>query len=230
VLHGHRRFIDAPERGEEYHAEATEYLKSMVLHKEVRLERDITDTDRYGRSLRYVWLDNELVNAEIVSAGLAIAKQYEPDTKYQRFIADAEQEAMGKQIGIWSKAPITAAIPAPSLMPASSSTETKWKSSDEGVISYLDAGRYVGQVKTVEGTIVETFKSRNKVIFLDFHSPYEGYFKAIIWSSDWDKFPFSPEVYYKGKEVRVTGEIVEYKGSPEIVVRDPFQIEVAYGG
>ena len=30
--------------------------------------------------------------------------------------------------------------------------------------------------------------------------------------------------------VRVTGEIIEYKGTPEIVVRYPSQIEVAVGG
>jgi len=99
--------------------------------------------------------------------------------------------------------------------------------SDEDVISYLDAGDYIGQTKTVEGQIVRTFKyTKGNVIFLNFHDPYKGYFTAIIWSSDWDNFPFVPEVYYKGKEVRATGEIIDYKGTPEIVVRDPSQIEV----
>ena len=99
--------------------------------------------------------------------------------------------------------------------------------SDEDVISYLDAGDYIGQTKIVEGTIVGTFKyTQGNVIFLNFHDPYQGYFTSIIWSSDWDNFPFAPEVYYEGEEVRVTGEIIEYKGTPEIVVRDPSQIEV----
>lgn len=112
-----------------------------------------------------------------------------------------------------------------------SQLKTKWESSDEGVISYLDADNYIGKTKTVEGTIVKTFKyTKGKIIFLNFHDPYQGYFTAIIWSSDWDNFPFAPEDYYKGKEVRVTGEIIEYKGSPEIVVRDPSQIEIAYTG
>ena len=111
------------------------------------------------------------------------------------------------------------------------STQTKWKSSDEGVISYLDASNYIGQTKTVEGTIVRTFKYAQKdIIFLNFHDPYQGYFTAIIWSSDWNNFPFAPEVYYKGKDVRVTGNIIEYKGTPEIVVRYPSQTEVAFGG
>jgi len=235
--------IDAPERDEKCYTEAKEYLNSMILHKVVNLEMDITDKDQYGRSLRYVWLDNKLVNAEIVRAGFAIAKQYDPDTKYQHIIADAEQEAIKKEVGcLWSKeettptavaTPLSTPFPTttPMLAPLLSPTKTKWISSDKGVISYLDAGKYIGQTKTVEGTIVKTFKyTKGKIIFLNFHDPYQGYFTAIIWSSGWDKFPFAPEVYYKGKEVRVTGEIIEYKGSPEIVVRGPSQIEVAYGG
>jgi len=94
-------------------------------------------------------------------------------------------------------------------------------------ISYLDADSYIGEIKTVEGTIVDTFKyTKGNVIFLNFHNPYEGYFTAIIWSSDWSKFPMSPDIYYKYKKVRVTGEIIEYKGSSEIVVDDPSQIEI----
>ena len=235
--------IDAPERDEKCYAEAKKYLNSMILHKVVNLEMDITDKDQYGRSLRYVWLDNKFFNAKIVGAGFAIAKQYDPDTKYQHIIADAEQEAIKKEVGcLWSKeettptpiaTPLSTPAPTttPMLAPIPSPPKTKWLSSDEGVISYLEAGKYIGQTKTAEGTIVKTFKyTEGKIIFLNFHEPYQGYFTAIVWSSDWDKFPFAPEVYYKGKEVRVTGEIIEYKGSPEIVVRDPSQIEVAYGG
>lgn len=226
--------IDAPERDEDCYAEAKEYLRSLILYKEVDLEKDISDKDQYGRSLRYVWLGNKLVNAELVRAGVAIAKHYEPDTKYQRIIADAEQEAIEDHVGcLWS----LDGQPIPSLAPTQTSRlsqtatplKTKWESSDEGVVSYLEAGNYIGQTKTVEGTIVKTFKyTKGKTIFLNFHDPYQGYFTAVIWSSDWDKFPFAPEEYYKGKEVRVTGEIIDYKGSPEIVVRDPSQIEVVY--
>ena len=102
-----------------------------------------------------------------------------------------------------------------------------YSNDDSDVISYLDADDYIGQTKTVEGTIVNTFKyTKGNVIFLNFHDPYEGYFTTIIWSSDWSKFPISPEIYYKSKKVRVTGEIIEYKGSSEIVVDDPSQIRV----
>ncbi len=95
------------------------------------------------------------------------------------------------------------------------SSQRKWISSDANVISYLDAGRYIGQTKTVEGTIVRTYRyDKGNIIYLDFHDPYQGYFEVIIWRENWKNFPFAPEVFYKGKEVRVTGLIKDYKGSP----------------
>jgi DNA/RNA endonuclease YhcR with UshA esterase domain len=105
----------------------------------------------------------------------------------------------------------------------------KWTSSDSGVVSWQDAGRYVGQVKTVEGTVVRTHRSAS-AIFLNFHDPYQGYFYVVIFQSDWASFKCTPESFYKGREVRVTGLIKMYQGSPEIIVSSPTQIEVAYTG
>jgi micrococcal nuclease len=95
------------------------------------------------------------------------------------------------------------------------------------VIQYTQAGNYVDQVKTVEGTIVYTYVSGSNV-FLDFHYPYQGYFYVYIPSTS--NFRFSPASFYLNKEVRVTGTIVLYKGTPEIIVNSPSQIEVAYVG
>jgi len=109
----------------------------------------------------------------------------------------------------------------------------KWlprKPSDPEVINWTDAGKYVGQTRTVEGIIVRTYKSAKGTVFLNFHDPYKGYFYAVIFSGDLKNFPFQPEVFYKGKEVRVTGMIQLYEGSPEIIVKNPLQIEVANMG
>jgi len=106
----------------------------------------------------------------------------------------------------------------------------KWiNPADPNVINWADAGKYVGQTKTVEGTIVRAYRSAN-AIFLDFHDPYQGYFMAVIFKSDWANFKFQPEIFYKNKEVRVTGLIKTYQGSPEIIVSSPTQIEVANMG
>ena len=106
----------------------------------------------------------------------------------------------------------------------------KWiNPSDPNVVNWADANKYVGQTKTVEGTIVRTYRSAS-AIFLDFHDPYQGYFMVVIFKSDWANFKFQPEIFYKNKEVRVTGLIKTYQGSPEIIASSPTQIEVANMG
>ena len=105
----------------------------------------------------------------------------------------------------------------------------KWIAPNANVISWTVAGQYVGQTETVEGTIVYTHRSGGNV-FLDFHYPYQGYFYGYMPPSAGGNFHFSPESYYLNKEVRISGNIVLYKGTPEIIVSSPSQIEVAYMG
>ena len=46
--------------------EASEKNKNLVLGKKVRLEKDVSLTDRYGRLLRYVYVDELFVNDALV--------------------------------------------------------------------------------------------------------------------------------------------------------------------
>jgi DNA/RNA endonuclease YhcR with UshA esterase domain len=78
----------------------------------------------------------------------------------------------------------------------------------------------------VEGTVVRTFNS-GKAIFLNFAEAYEGSFTAVIFPEDVWKFPAPPENLFYGKRVRIRGLIEDYQGTPEIVIEDPWQIEVA---
>jgi len=98
--------LDAPELDDkraEFCAlaqEATRYNRQLVEGQTVRLEKDISETDKYGRLLRYVYVDDIFVNAELVEQGLAWAEAYEPDTKYQDYLEELEMEAKqgGKEI------------------------------------------------------------------------------------------------------------------------------------
>ncbi|PIP57418.1 nuclease, partial [Candidatus Woesebacteria bacterium CG22_combo_CG10-13_8_21_14_all_39_10] len=63
--------------------EASKKNKELVEGKTVRLEKDITDRDRYSRLLRYVWVDDIFVNLELVKQGFASSYAYPPDIKYQ---------------------------------------------------------------------------------------------------------------------------------------------------
>jgi micrococcal nuclease len=88
--------------GEPWADEATELNKELVEGENVRLEKDVSETDRYGRLLRYVYVGDIFVNAELVKQGLARAKAYEPDTKYQVYFEELEAEAREAGLGIWA--------------------------------------------------------------------------------------------------------------------------------
>ena len=99
----HVRYIgvDSPETDEFYYSEATQMNIDLVDGKEVRLESDITDKDKYGRLLRYVYAGDVFVNAEIVRQGCAWSTAYPPDVKYQVYFEALEKEARETKRGFW---------------------------------------------------------------------------------------------------------------------------------
>jgi len=108
--------INTPEsttRVEPYGKEAAEFTKSQLLGKKVYLEKDVSETDKYGRLLRYVWLkkpseltDSEIrtkmFNAILVLEGYAQAATYPPDVKYAEYFAKYEAEARESSRGLWA--------------------------------------------------------------------------------------------------------------------------------
>lgn len=95
--------IDTPERGDDYYNEAKEFLEERILMKNVKLERSVEDKDMYDRLLRYVWINDSLINLELVERGYASAYFYNENEKYKDLIADAEKKAIEKKIGIFSQ-------------------------------------------------------------------------------------------------------------------------------
>lgn len=94
--------FDAPETGRPFAAEAKSYLQQLVGGKQVRLEFDSEQRDRYGRLLAYVWLGSTLVNAELLRAGLATIYTVAPNTRYTTLLAAAENEARQAGRGLWA--------------------------------------------------------------------------------------------------------------------------------
>ena len=93
--------IDAPEKDEFYYVEAKQANGKLMEGKRVRLEKDISDKDQYGRLLRYVYVDETFINAEIVRQGYAQAQAYPPDVKCQVYLEAVEKEARQVKRGIW---------------------------------------------------------------------------------------------------------------------------------
>lgn len=86
--------------------EATNKNKELVDGKEIEMEKDVSETDKYGRLLRYVWIGNIFVNDYLVRQGYAYAITYPPDVKYQDQFRQAQQEAIANNRGLWSQCAI----------------------------------------------------------------------------------------------------------------------------
>jgi DNA/RNA endonuclease YhcR with UshA esterase domain len=95
-------------------------------------------------------------------------------------------------------------------------------------IDWRSAGEYIGKPVTVEGKIVKTHRA-DKLAFLNFAMNHEATLAIVMFERIFDKFPESPEKYFLHKTVRVTGNVKEHKGRPEIIVTDPARIEIVDG-
>ena len=99
--------VDTPEvhGGEEcYGPEASAYVSSLLAEgSEVRLERDVTDVDFFGRLLRYVYLaDGRMLNELLVEGGYATVYRFPSDVRHEQRLRDAEDRAREAGAGLWT--------------------------------------------------------------------------------------------------------------------------------
>ncbi len=88
---------------ERYAREATRANEKLVGGKTVSLRKDKSETDRYGRLLRYVYAGGIFVNAELVKRGYAYALSMSPDTRHAELFEELEGEARRKRRGMWKE-------------------------------------------------------------------------------------------------------------------------------
>lgn len=78
------------------------FLKQYLTGKDVRLEYDVTRTDKYNRTLAYVYLrDGTFLNAEIVRLGYATVYTVPPNVKYAELFLEMERDARENERGLW---------------------------------------------------------------------------------------------------------------------------------
>ena len=101
--------IDAPEMDNSekpakfMSKETFEKNKELVMGKIVKLEKNISETDKHGRLLRYVYVGDLMINAEMVRLGYAYAKSYPPDVKYDDLLLKLQRKAKEAGLGLWIK-------------------------------------------------------------------------------------------------------------------------------
>ena len=87
--------------GREASARTAELLDSQTVYLEEDQSQD--SRDRYGRILRYVWLqDGTNVNYQLVAEGYAFEYTYETPYNYQADFKTAQDEARIGQVGLWA--------------------------------------------------------------------------------------------------------------------------------
>lgn len=100
--------IDAPETVDPekpvqcFGPEASAEMKKLAAGKSVKLEKDVSEKDQYGRLLRYVWVGDTFLNDFLVRQGFAKADNFPPDEKYESQLKAAQQEAKDNKRGMWA--------------------------------------------------------------------------------------------------------------------------------
>jgi micrococcal nuclease len=106
--------MDTPEdtsQVEQFGPEATAKNEQLVYGKTVTLIRDVSETDRYGRLLRYVVVEGVFVNYELLAQGYANTATYPPDVSCISLFQQAEQGASASKLGLWAAPAALAVVP-----------------------------------------------------------------------------------------------------------------------
>ncbi|MEA2112727.1 MAG: thermonuclease family protein [Patescibacteria group bacterium] len=100
--------IAAPDKNECYFEESSEALRKLIEGKEVKLRKDVSGVDKFGRLLRHVFLpsgtekeDDIFVAQYMVENGFAKAIPVVPDFEYKRYLAQRENIAISGELGVW---------------------------------------------------------------------------------------------------------------------------------
>lgn len=96
--------INAPERGQPFHAQALALNRALTAGRAARLELDLERQDRYGRLLAYVHAGEEMVNARLVREGLAHVYLLPPNLRHAETFLRLQAEARARGAGIWATA------------------------------------------------------------------------------------------------------------------------------
>jgi len=135
--------MNSPEMDEYCGPEAKAVNTSLVEGQTIRLVKDVSETDRYGRLLRYVYVGDIFVNAELVRLGYASAATYPSDVEYSDLFVPLEREAREAERGCWATPEPTVAPPTPTAPPAGASDVQIECIFYDGHVSRVESDEYV---------------------------------------------------------------------------------------
>lgn len=113
--------MDTPEsttQVEPFGAEASAKNRELVEGQVVTLYKDVSETDRFDRLLRFVFVEDLFVNYELVRQGYATVTTFPPDVACEAFYLEAQQTAVAAATGLWA-APTETPLPTATIQPSS---------------------------------------------------------------------------------------------------------------
>jgi len=186
--------------GDEDGEEAKKANEALVMGKKVRLEYDVQKKDKYSRTLAYVFVQENkkeiMVQTELLRRGLAFLYTLPPNVRYVDVFLAAQKEARKNKAGMWAH---------------------------EFYVPSAQACNFLGQRKFVSGK-VSGARRTDKMVSLEMDGLH-----VIIFTKDlgfFEKEGINPAQDYTDKRVSVFGLVKSYRGSPEIIVSHPWQIEI----
>jgi micrococcal nuclease len=89
---------------EAYGKEASAYTKKRLTGRTVLMFADVGDKDKYGRKLRYVFIEGEaeMFNMTLVREGYAGTMTVPPNVMFAKAFVEAEREARNRGAGLWA--------------------------------------------------------------------------------------------------------------------------------
>ncbi|EXX88088.1 nuclease [Paenibacillus darwinianus] len=102
--------VNTPEtfgKPETFGEEAKAFALSELQDRRVWMFKDISETDRYGRLLRFVFVqgEREMFNERLIREGYARVMTYPPDVTYAERFVRGEREARANDRGLWRREP-----------------------------------------------------------------------------------------------------------------------------
>lgn len=95
--------VDPEKPVQPFALEASKFAKDTLNEKEVRLELDVSERDKYGRLLCYLYIGDKMFNEMLLENGYArVAYIYPPNVKYVDQFRDIQKAAQLKGVNIWS--------------------------------------------------------------------------------------------------------------------------------
>ena len=91
------------ETSECYATEASEINKNLVFGKEVKLLKDVSETDKYGRLLRFVYVGDVFVDDYLAKDGAAKIITIPPDVEDKDLFLQSQEYAKENNLGLWGK-------------------------------------------------------------------------------------------------------------------------------